>query len=276
MGEAKARRRLLPKRSSFAGGAAALGFLLFALTVRALREAAGGAAVGFLRGALAALAFCLVFYFVITFFGLGFVTVRGDLMVFILIGAGFFFLMQYTVMATIKAMRAGWRMAPHPHLSPILFVYAESLAVLYNWTLAIVAIFVGNAFVVGRMEFETPLLIFPLFALAWLTGIGIGLVFGFLLGWFSWAAMLKRVFFKIMFFTSGKFTNANFIPPDMLPFFQWNPLFHLIDQMRDAAFVNYTAQKTNLIYPTLCCLALLGIGHLLYDYSIRRRNVMSD
>lgn len=252
------------------------GFLLWALIVRNLREAAGGAAVGFLKGVLMALGFCLLFYFFMKFFRLTGLTVRGDLMIFILIGVGFFFAMKFTMTASMKAMRASWQMAAHPHLSSIIFVYADSLAVFYNWFLALVAIFLGNALFTGKMELQDPVMFFPLFFITWLTGMGLGMVLGFLMFYFSWAAMVKRILFKLMFFTSGKFTNANLIPGDMLPIFLWNPLFHLIDQMRGAAFVNYTAHKTNLVYPTVFAIALLLAGHVLYDYMLRRRNVMSD
>ena len=250
-------------------------FLIWALVVRNLREASGGAAIGFLKGVGMALAFCMIFYVIMKFFGLGGLTVRGDMMVFILIGVGFFFAMKFTMMASMKAMQSSWQMAAHPHLSPILFVYADSLATFYNWFLAIVVIFIGNSLVTGHIELETPILFFPIFFLTWLTGVGVGMILGFLLFYFPWAMLLKRVLFKLMFFTSGKFTNANVLPGEMLAIMKWNPLFHLIDQMRDAAFVNYTAHHTNMIYPTLFCFVLLFIGHLLYDYMLRRRNVMS-
>ena len=57
---------------------------------------------------------------------------------------------------------------------------------------------------------------------------------------------------------------------------KWNPLFHLIDQMREAAFVNYTAHHTNMVYPTICCFGLLLLGHLLYSYLQANLNVMTD
>jgi ABC-type polysaccharide/polyol phosphate export permease len=248
---------------------------MWALVVRSLREETGGAAVGFLKGVLMALAFCLIFYVFMTFFRLTGLTVRGDLMVFILIGVGFFFAMKFTMIAAMQAMQSSWKMAAHPHLSPILFVYADSLGVFYNWFLAICLIFIGNSLVTGRMELEHPIMFFPIFFLTWLTGMALGMVLGFLMFYFSWFMMVKRILFKIMFFTSGKFTNANLIPADLLWIFKLNPLFHLIDQMRDAAFVNYEAHHTNMVYPTLFCFALLLAGHILYDYMLRRRNVMS-
>lgn len=251
------------------------GFLIWALTVRALREASGGAALGVLRGILLAGGFCLGFYVFVRFFQLRGVAVRGDLMVFILIGVGFFFVMKSAMMAAMKAMSGSWALCAHPHLSPVLFVYAETLAVLYNWTVAILAIWLANGLVKGSLALEEPILFFPIFLTCWLLGVGAGMALAWLEFTLPWFAPVKRVLFKLLFFTSGKFANANILPADMLALFTWNPLFHLIDQMRDAAFVNYTALKTNMTYPLAVTFALVVIGHMLHDDMLRRRNVMS-
>ena len=91
--------------ATFINGLLNYSFLIWALTVRALREASGGAMLGVLRGIVMAAAFCIAFYFVMNFFGLGGLTVRGDMMVFILIGVGFFFMMKFTMIAAMRAMQ---------------------------------------------------------------------------------------------------------------------------------------------------------------------------
>ena len=261
--------------ATFFNGALNYGFLIWALTVRALREASGGAIIGVLKGILMAFTFCIAFYLLMSFMGLAGLTVRGDMMVFILIGVGFFFTAKMTMMAAMKAMTGSWALTRHPHLTPVLFVYAESLATLYNWTLAIMTIYIANGLVKGSFDLQEPIMFFPIYFITWLTGVGAGMVMGFGMFYFSWFAMIKRILFKLIFFSAGKFTNANLIPTDMLWFFYWNPLFHLIDQMRDAAFVNYTARKTNLEYPIFVCLGLLLLGHILHDYMLRHRNEMT-
>lgn len=250
-------------------------FLMWALTVREIRQNSGGPAIGVLKGIGVALAFCLAFYFIMTFAGLTGLAVRGDLMIFIIIGIGFFFAAKMTLMASLQAMTGSWDMAAHPHLSPVLFVYAKSMSIYYNYFIAIVILYLGNGMLGGSYQLQSPIMFFPLFTLCWLCGMGAGMVLGFLMFYFSWAQMFKRIFLKIMFITSGKFTNANVIPNEVLPFFTWNPMFHLIDQMRGAAFVNYTPHNTNLTYPIIVMFFLVVGGHILHDYMLRQRNVMS-
>jgi ABC-type polysaccharide/polyol phosphate export permease len=59
---------------------------------------------------------------------------------------------------------------------------------------------------------------------------------------------------------SGKMFVGNMLPWAMLPFFAWNPLFHVIDQGRGFIFINYHPMKSNLAYPIYVSLALIAIG----------------
>ena len=75
--------------------------------------------------------------------------------------------------------------------------------------------------------------------------------------------MMNLVFTRVMFVTSGKFFVANAVPGWVRFYFDWNPLFHLVDQLRGAVFVNYTARQTSLEYPMAVAFALLVLGHML-------------
>jgi ABC-type polysaccharide/polyol phosphate export permease len=56
---------------------------------------------------------------------------------------------------------------------------------------------------------------------------------------------------------SGKMFVANTLPPAMLAMFDWNPLFHIIDQCRGFVFNNYFPRNSNWEYPAdhraYCC-----------------------
>jgi ABC-type polysaccharide/polyol phosphate export permease len=53
---------------------------------------------------------------------------------------------------------------------------------------------------------------------------------------------------------------ANMLPGFMIAMFDWNPLFHIIDQARGFTFVNYFPHQTNWEYPFYATLVLLLIG----------------
>ena len=68
---------------------------------------------------------------------------------------------------------------------------------------------------------------------------------------------------------SGKMFVANLMPTFMLHMFSWNPLFHIIDQTRGFAFINYSPRNSSLTYPVYAMLALLMIG-LMAEFVTRK------
>jgi len=55
----------------------------------------------------------------------------------------------------------------------------------------------------------------------------------------------------------------------MLVLFDWNPLFHIIDQARGFTFINYNPHYSNWVYPLLVSIALLMIGFMGEAYTRR-------
>ena len=60
----------------------------------------------------------------------------------------------------------------------------------------------------------------------------------------------------------------------MLNMFDWNPLFHCIDQARSYIFINYFPHNSNWEYPLWVGLVLLMIG-LMGEFYTRRHASLS-
>ena len=63
--------------------------------------------------------------------------------------------------------------------------------------------------------------------------------------------------------------EANLVPGNMRVFMDWNPLFHLLDYGRDAAFQNYSARTTDLSYAIYVYLAIFVLA-MLVEAHVRR------
>ena len=59
---------------------------------------------------------------------------------------------------------------------------------------------------------------------------------------------------------AGKMFVANTLPSYMLVMFDWNPLFHTIDQSRGYAFVDYNPRNSDWEYALYLSLVLIMIG----------------
>ena len=69
---------------------------------------------------------------------------------------------------------------------------------------------------------------------------------------------------------SGKMVLANTLPPTMLALFDWNPLFHIIDQARGFAFINYNPRNSNLDYPITLTIVFFVLGLIVQYYTNKR------
>ena len=111
--------------------------------------------------------------------------------------------------------------------------------------------------------------------LAWLTGVGVGMIFLALRPWFpSFVSIGSQIYNRANMIASGKMFVANSLPSFMLAFFDWNPLFHIIDQARGFVFINYNPHYTNYEYPIIVAVVLILLG-LMGEFYARKNASLS-
>ena len=111
--------------------------------------------------------------------------------------------------------------------------------------------------------------------LSWFTGCAVGMV---LLAMKPWSpgivGVISMVYQRANMIASGKMFLANSLPGFMLPIFNWNPLFHTIDQSRGFVFINYNPHFSNWQYAVWVGLALTMIG-MMGEFYTRRHVSLS-
>ena len=86
--------------------------------------------------------------------------------------------------------------------------------------------------------------------------------------------VISNIYTRANMIASGKMFLANNLTATLLPFFSWNPLFHIIDQTRGYAFINYNPHNSSLMYPIYVSLVLVMLG-LLGEFFTRKRVSLS-
>ena len=226
--------------------------LLYYTTVRDVRSETGNAALGLLIAVIRTVTLVFVFYILFEVVGMRGIALRGDFFLFLLGGVLLFFMHNGTIGKTIQAGSQVSPMMMHAPMTAVLRIMAANLSVLYIYTLSILIILVGTWVVTGELEIHRPGQTILPFLLAWASGIAIGLIFLLIKPFMpNMMKTISTVYMRANLITSGKFFVANMLPEKVLPFFDWNPLFHTIDQTRGALFVNYVPHNTSLTYPLL-------------------------
>ncbi|MEM8788245.1 MAG: ABC transporter permease [Pseudomonadota bacterium] len=244
--------------------------LLYFSIVRSVRKESGNRGLGILNAVLRTLAMVIVFYLVFTLIRIKPGGIRGDPILFLVGGVLFFLLHNAAVSRTIQAGAQSSPMMNHAPMTVVLNILSETVAQLYLFILTGLIILSGVFVIRGELDIEQPAgIVLPLL-LAWASGVVMGLVFLVLKPFAPRLMQVISLFYqRANMITSGKFFVANMLPLSVLPYFAWNPLFHTIDQMRGAMFINYNPQYTSLMYPVYFVAIGLVIG-MMFEFWLRK------
>lgn len=245
--------------------------LIYHMTVHNLRQTHRDPVIGLLMTVVQSLTMIAGFLLIFVILGVRTSPLRGDFVVYIMTGIFVYMTHVQTVMAVQGSGSATSAMMKHGPINTAVLISSAALAVLYRQTFACIVIVVCYDLMFQPIQLENPLACYAILMLAWFSGLAVGMVFLGLNPWLPTVApVITRVYVRVNMMASGKMFVANTVPAFMLPMFIWNPLFHLIDQMRGFAFVNYYPRNTDLMYPVWFSIAALMIG-LMAEFVTRNK-----
>ncbi len=232
--------------------------LLFHSIVRDIRTSSGNAVLGMGLVIMQSLLMLAIFFALFSVMGMKSSLIRGDFVVFLLTGIFLFLTHNKAVSAAMGAISPVGGMTLHAPISTPLSILSAILSGLYTQLVGFALILLVVHILRGGLEFYKPAdLVFPFF-MAWASGVAIGLVFGVLTPFApKFVPMVAMLYRRANMITSGKILPVNYMSASMIAWFDWNPLFHTIDQARGAAFVNYFPRHTNMEYPVYLSISLL-------------------
>lgn len=208
----------------------------------------------------------MIAFFMVMFYIMGVrrSPVRGDFMIYIITGIFLFMTHVSAVGAVSGSGSINSAMTKHDPISSVVLLVSAALAALYKQVLSMIILLTLYTTLVTGVSVENWRGCLGMLLLAWFWGCCVGLVFLSIRPWWpKGAAVITMMYQRLNMIASGKMFLANTIPAFMLPYLSWNPLFHIIDQSRGYAFINYNPRNTNLDYPLICCVVVLMVGLML-------------
>lgn len=187
--------------------------------------------------------------------------IRGDYALFMMSGVFCFMAFSQALGAVSGAGRSTDQMMKHGPLNTAIAMSGAALAALYTSVLSALVLTGAYHTMINTVSIEYWPGALAMLVFSWFWGCALGLVFLSIRTWFPIPGrIVTTVFQRINMIASGKMFAANMMPAMVLNMFDWNPLFHIIDQMRGYVFINYTPHNSNLTYPLYFTLAVLMIG----------------
>lgn len=256
-------------RNMFEAGFTTLS-LIYHITANNLRKGQRNAVIGLLMTVAQALVMIAGFYLMYVIMGVRKSPIRGDFIVYIMTGIFMFMAHTQAIGAVASAGSPTNQMMKHGPMNTAVMMAGAALAALYRQTFSSIVVLVAYNYLIQPIHVDRPLSCYGMLLLAWFSGCCIGLIFlAFRPWWPQGATVLTSFYQRMNMIFSGKMFVANTLPAFMLHAFAWNPLFHIIDQTRGFAFINYSPRNSSLSYPVYCIIALLMIG-LMAEYVSRK------
>ncbi|WP_435230540.1 ABC transporter permease [Pseudopelagicola sp. nBUS_20] len=251
--------------------------LIYHSVVRNVRKTHGNAVLSILINMVQAVTFVIAFYVMFTVLGLRSAGLRGDFLVYIMSGIFLFMTHTKTMSAVVKSEGPSSPMMKHAPMNTIISIIASALSALYIQVLTLVAVLFLYHATISKISIDDPIGAFNMLMLAWFSGIAVGVVFLALKPWFpTFTSIGSTVYQRANMIASGKMFVANTLPSFMLAMFDWNPLFHCIDQTRGFAFINYFPRNSSISYPIILSLVLLMIGLMGEFYTRKHASISWD
>ena len=248
--------------------------LIYHSIVRSVRKGHNNAFLAIGTNMLQVLVFVAAFYVMFSVLGLRGAAIRGDFLIYILSGIFLYMTHSKSLGAVVGSEGPSSAMMQHAPMNTIISICSAALGTLYIQLLSLSLILFGFHVVYKPLDIYNPAGAFAMLILAWFTGCALGLVLLAIKPWFPTVVQVfTTVYQRANMIASGKMFVANTLPGFMLAMFDWNPLFHSIDQARGFAFINYNPRYSDPMYPLWVGLVLLMIGLMGEFYTRRHASV---
>jgi ABC-type polysaccharide/polyol phosphate export permease len=242
--------------------------LVFHASIRNIRKTHHNAVVGLLLNISQTVLLVAIFYVMFDLLGMRGSAIRGDFLLYVMSGVFLFMTHVKSMGAVVGSEGPTSPMMKHSPMNTIVAILSAALGALYiQFLSAAVVLYVYHAAFVP-ISIHDPVGVMAMFLLAWSSGVALGMVLQAAKPWWpEGVQILSQIYMRANMLFSGKMFVANTLPGYMLALFNWNPLFHIIDQNRGFIFLNYNPHNSNIAYPVGVTVALLILGLMAEFYT---------
>lgn len=263
------------KPQSGFGSAMAMLELIYHSVVRSVRKSHNNAFLAIATNMLQVVIFVLAFYVMFSVLGLRGAAIRGDFLIYIMSGIFLYITHTKSLGAVLGSEGPASPMMQHAPMNTIISIASAALGALYIQVLSMFMILFVYHVAFTPIQIDDPFGAFGMLLIAWFTGCALGLVLLAIKPWFpTFVSIFSQIYQRANMIASGKMFVANTLPSFMLAMFDWNPLFHAIDQARGYAFINYNPRYSSWEYALWVGIVLLMVG-LMGEFYTRKHASIS-
>ena len=248
--------------------------VVFHSVVRSVRSKHNNAFMALGLNLMQTMLMVAAFYLMFSVLGLKGSAVRGDFLLYVMSGIFLFITHTKAVSAVANAEGPSSPMMQHAPMNTVVAILSAAIGSLYIQVMSLFIILFIYHVGFTPVHIEEPIPAFGMLLLSWIAGVGVGLILLVLKPWFpNLVGIVTTVYQRANMIASGKMFLANAMPSFMLSMFDWNPLFHCIDQARGYIFLHYNPHFSSSSYPFYVAIGLLVLGMMGEFYTRKSASV---
>ncbi|WP_298905343.1 ABC transporter permease [uncultured Aliiroseovarius sp.] len=249
--------------------------VIFHMTAHSIRSSHTNAFAALAINMTQVLVMMAAFYLMFSVLGLRGAALRGDFLLYLMSGIFVYITNIKAMSAVAGASSPTDPMMLHTPMNTFVAMVSSALGSLYIQVLTVSLVLAVYHMGFTPITIDKPVGAVLMLLLSWFSGASMGVVFLALKPWFpQFTNIAKTVYTRANMIASGKMFVANSLPFNIIVLFNWNPLFHIVDQTRGFTFVNYNPHYTNWMYPLIFSLVIILVGLMGESYS--RRHVSAS
>jgi len=249
--------------------------LIYHATIRNLRKSHGNAVFGLVMSVVQAALILTIFVVMFSVLGMKRTAIRGDFILYVMSGVFMFLTHTKALSAVSGADGPTSAMMMHAPMNPIISIVSAALSALYQQVFAMGVILLLYHTLWQPITIYEPIGMLGMLVLSWFSGAAIGMIFYAAKPWQpEVVGILSMIYARANMIASGKMFPANGAPSNIRNMFDWNPLYHTIDQARGFMFLNYNPRYTSIDYPIKIAFICILIG-LMAEFYTRRHASLS-
>lgn len=226
--------------------------LIYHSIVRDVRKTHRNALVGLAVNILQTVMLVLTFYVMFYLLEMRGNAIRGDFLLYIMSGIFLFQCHTKAISAVVGSEGPAAPMMQHAPMNTFISICAAAVSTLYLQLLSLLCVLFIYHVAFTPVVIQQPIGAMAMLLAAWLSGVRVGMVFLSIKPWaHEIVKVLVTTYTRGSMIASGKMFVANSLPASMLVLFDWNPLFHTIDQARGYIFCTTTRISRHRHTPTL-------------------------
>ena len=233
--------------------------VISALILRETRSRYGNSKLGFFWALFEPFAHVMVFIAIFAAMRRA-VPIGDSIGLFILTGIIPWLLFSKSVNNVMSALNSNKALLGYPQVMPLDIILSRIILDAATYLIVMILFLIGFYILGYKIRIDSFLQMCGAYGLLVLLASGVGMINTVIIPLYPSYKSIYRACTRPMYFLSGVFFTADFLPTEVFKLIDFNPILHLIEWFRSGFYPSFQSQLYDPQYAVTVCVCIFAIG----------------